>query len=101
MRFLDAILVLALAARIHRTDTAVRSVAKTVAKLIEPRYKSQIVAIMKAPKPCAQVELIVATLPDWILQMNPEPRPVPAVASSFSGIMPPAQKTLLASIQAR
>ncbi len=90
MRFLDAVLVLALAARIHRTDRAVREVARAIVKRVDPRYRHIVEAYVRAKTPCAAVEQMVATLPDWILQMNPDPRPVAsaAVATAPDGGFP-------------
>lgn len=81
MRFLDAVLVLALAARIHRTDRAVREVARAIVKRVDPRYRHIVDAYVHAKTPCASVEQMVATLPDWILQMNPEAKPVSVAAT--------------------
>jgi len=82
VRFLDAVLVLALAARIHRTDRAVREVARAIVKRVDPRYRHIVEAYVRAKTPCAAVEQMVATLPDWILKMNPAPCPVPSAAAA-------------------
>lgn len=56
MRFLDAVLVLALAARIHKTDKGVRMVARKVAKRVELRHRHIVEAYVHAKTPCAAVE---------------------------------------------
>jgi hypothetical protein len=79
VRYLDAMLVLALAAKLHTTDEAVRAAASRVAKRIERRHRADIYAIVNSTQPRLLVIRIISTIPDFIFRMNPAPQPAPTV----------------------
>lgn len=76
MKFLDAMLVLALAAHIHGTDKAVSRAASLVVKRVSPQNRPIIAAVIKSPRACAMVLHILATTPDWMLTPGAKPEPV-------------------------
>lgn len=76
MRFIDALLSLALAARIHGTDKAVSRTARLVVKRVAAQHRPIVANVLSAPSPCAMVRHIVATIPDWMITPRADPEPI-------------------------
>lgn len=77
MRFLDAILSIALAWSIHKTDEAVRRTARACAKATQDKGDRQIInAVVNSKSPTQYVRVLLTKLPDYILRTewpdNPE-----------------------------
>ncbi|WP_407364277.1 hypothetical protein HKW97_22870 (plasmid) [Pseudomonas luteola] len=64
MRFIDAVLSLALIAEIHGTDRAVAEAAKRFSKQLPRRYRQYMFDVMNSPSPLRHVRLFISTLPE-------------------------------------
>lgn len=71
MRFLDAVLCLALASEIHNTDESIRRVAKSLLTKVPRRHRPEICHFLNSPRPLYYTQCYVATIPDHILTMDP------------------------------
>ncbi|MCU9527489.1 DUF7740 domain-containing protein [Pseudomonas mosselii] len=67
---LTAITVMALAAKILRTDIAVMKAGYRMLGRLKPQYVPVVLKIINAPAPLAHMNQFVATLPDHILTMK-------------------------------
>ncbi|MQT58042.1 hypothetical protein GHO41_11880 [Pseudomonas sp. FSL R10-0399] len=70
MCLLTAITVMALVARIHGTDKAVREAGFRVLPRLKPAYMPVVLKIINAPAPLAHMNQFVETLPEHILTMK-------------------------------
>ena len=71
MRFLDAVLCLALASEIHNTDESIRRVAKSLLSKVPRRHRPEILHFLNSPCPLYYTQCYVATIPELILTMDP------------------------------
>ncbi|AYC32974.1 hypothetical protein D3880_11600 [Pseudomonas cavernae] len=74
MRFLDATVVLGLAAAIHGTDKAVRAAALRCAKAVPRKDRQLLFNVANSPSPLKRVRLMLGSLPDDLLSMDPATR---------------------------
>jgi hypothetical protein len=77
MRFLDAVLCLALASEIHNSDESIRRVAKSLLNKVPRRHRPEICHFLNSPCPLYYTQRYVASIPDSILTMDPGATPDP------------------------
>lgn len=76
MRFLDAIVCISLAARIHGTDKGVADTAKRCAKFLPRADRTMMFNIMNSKSPHLYVHTYLELMPPELLQPREEPAEV-------------------------
>ena len=79
LSYLDAMLIMGLAAEIHGTDAAVKRAAERCAKRVERRYRPVVYNVVNSVSPYMHIVCTIATIPDKILKMDPKRVPPPHV----------------------
>lgn len=76
MRFLDAILCMALAWKIHDADDAVRKACRNcLAKMQDKNDRKIINSIINSRRPTIHIAVMLRELPDYILKMGWDDKP--------------------------